>query len=62
MNKLSVLLVLFLLAASVVLSGCRMVEMAKSIMKNQEDIVKGIVYSDTVVTDDGRSRLTETLE
>jgi hypothetical protein len=39
-----------------------MVKLAESIMKNQEDIVESMSYSDSIVTDDGRSRLTETLE
>ena len=53
---------LFFLAATVLLCGCRVASLGKSVFKNQENTAEGIMYSDTLITNDGKSRLIKTLE
>lgn len=55
-----------LLAAVIAVCGCssanRFGRLGKSIAKNQGQTIKGALYSDTLVTDDGQSRLTGRVE
>ncbi|MEI6634604.1 MAG: hypothetical protein WCP22_12435 [Chlamydiota bacterium] len=51
-----------MLACAALLSGCRHGNLAKSVARNQYKTVQGVLYSDTLVTDDGRSRLTGSVE
>jgi|ADurb_Oil_01_Slu_FD_contig_91_775589_length_722_multi_2_in_0_out_0_2 hypothetical protein len=49
-------------SCAALLCGCRHGSLAKSVARNQYKIVQGLLYSDSLVTDDGRSRLTGSVE
>lgn len=50
--------ILCLLAWAVLLCGCRVEKLGKSVVKNQGQTAEGILFTDSLFTDDGRSRLT----
>jgi hypothetical protein len=52
------LAIICLLAWAVCFCGCRVGRLGKSVVKNQGQTAEGILYTDTLFTDDGRSRLT----
>lgn len=54
--------VLCMLALAALLSGCRHGSLAKSVAKNQYKSAQGVLYSDSLITEDGRSRLTGSVE
>lgn len=61
-EKMKMLAILCMLACVALLSGCRHGSLAKSVAKNQYRTVQGVLYSDSLITDDGRSRLTGSIE
>ncbi len=56
------LAIAFILAGAVLAGGCRTVSLCKSVARNQYKTAQGIRYSDSLITDDGKSRLTRTIE
>ncbi|MCX6339876.1 MAG: hypothetical protein NTX71_08155 [Candidatus Aureabacteria bacterium] len=52
------LAIVCLLAWAVSCCGCRVGRLGKSVVKNQGQTAEGILFTDTLFTDDGRSRLT----
>ena len=56
------LAIAFILAGAVLAGGCRTVSLCKSVAHNKYKTVQGVRYSDSLVTDDGKSRLTRTIE
>jgi len=55
--------ILCMLACAALLSGCmRHGSLVKSVARNQYKTVQGVLYSDSLITDDGRSRLTGSVE
>jgi len=51
------IVILCLLAWAVLLCGCGVRKLGKSVAKNQVQTAEGILYTDSLFTDDGRSRL-----
>jgi hypothetical protein len=47
------------IACAVLLCGCRVGNLGKSVLKNQGQTAEGILYTDSLFTDDGRSKLTQ---
>jgi hypothetical protein len=43
-------------------AGCRVVELGESVAKNQKDIAESILYTDSLFTNDGQSRLSKEVE
>jgi len=52
------LAIVCLLAWTVFFCGCRVGKLGKSVVKNQGQTAQGILFTDSLLTDDGRSRLT----
>ena len=50
------------LACALLFGGCRVGTLGKSVARNQYKSVQGVLYSDSLVTDDGKSCLTRTIE
>ncbi|MCX6357664.1 MAG: hypothetical protein NT045_07320 [Candidatus Aureabacteria bacterium] len=48
---------MILLLGALLLCGCRVGELGKSVMRNQKNTAKGVLYTDSLFTDDGKSRL-----
>ncbi|MDD5556916.1 MAG: hypothetical protein PHN82_06675 [bacterium] len=44
---------------AVLLAGCRVVSLGKSVARTQRQTAEGVLYTDSLFTDDGQSRLTE---
>jgi hypothetical protein len=57
MRSLRIALAILFLAAAFLIAGCRVAELGGSILKNQENTAEGILYTDSLFTDDGHSRL-----
>ena len=57
MRSLQIALAILFLAAAFLIAGCRVEELGGSILKNQENTAEGILYTDSLFTDDGRSKL-----
>lgn len=50
--------VLCALAIACALEGCRVADLGRSVAKTQKKTADGLLYADTLFTDDGCSRLT----
>ncbi len=51
------IVILCILAVAVILCGCKVGKLAKSVANNQVQSAEGILFTDSLFTDDGRSRL-----
>jgi len=59
---MKMLAILCMLACVALLGCCRHGSLAKSVARNQYKTVQSVLYSDSLITDDGRSRLTGSVE
>ena len=59
---MKILAISCMLACAALLCGCRVCNLGKSVARNQVKTAQGILYTDSLVTDDGRSRLTGSVE
>lgn len=59
---MKILAISCIVACAAMLCGCRHGSLVKSVARNQYKTAQGVLYSDSIVTDDGRSRLTGSIE
>lgn len=56
---MKIVMLIVVLTGATVFCGCsRVGSLTRSVARNQEDSAGGVLYTDSLITDDGRSRLT----
>jgi PBP1b-binding outer membrane lipoprotein LpoB len=58
-NAMKKFLIGWLLAGALFLCGCQVGSLGKSVAKNQVQTAEGVLYTDSLFTNDGQSRLTK---